>query len=116
MGYIKILLASLLGVSAREEILQKARLFPYVVTAVNDPELFSTNRGQMWGALRDVFPTRSSQKILIEPLGQQENLRAYVSRALQVWRKVTGYYPSLNQMEQTTLQAKIQKGIAPVGT
>lgn len=50
-------------------------------------------------------------KILIEPLGQQENLRSYVSRALQVWRKVTGYYPSLNQMEQTTLQAKLQKGL-----
>lgn len=61
IGYIKILLASLLGVSAREDILQKAGPFPYVVTAVNDPELFSTNTSQLWGALRDVFPTRSSQ-------------------------------------------------------
>lgn len=50
-------------------------------------------------------------EILIEPLGQQENLRSYVSRAVQVWRKVTGYCPSLNQMEQTTLQAKLQKGL-----
>ncbi|XP_036446000.1 uncharacterized protein LOC118821473 [Colossoma macropomum] len=100
IGDIKRLLANLLGVPAMEEILQKAGLNRYVGTAVNDPELFSAIRGRVWRALRDTFPTNvHPDNILIEPLGQEENPRAYVSRAHQVWRNVTGNDPDLNQME-----------------
>ncbi|KAL7889589.1 hypothetical protein AOLI_G00018470 [Acnodon oligacanthus] len=112
IGDIKRLLANLLGVPAMEEILQKAGLNRYVGTAVNDPELFSANRGRVWRALRDTFLTNvHPNNILIEPLGQEENPRAYVSRAHQVWRNVTGNDPDLNQMEQSILRAKIQKGL-----
>ncbi|KAL6491476.1 hypothetical protein MHYP_G00018210 [Metynnis hypsauchen] len=112
IGDIKRLLANLLGVPAMEEILQKAGLNRYVGTAVNDPELFSAIRGRMWRALRETFPTNvHPDNILIEPLGQEENPRAYVSRAHHVWRNVTGNDPDLNQMEQSILRAKIQKGL-----
>ncbi|XP_076866938.1 uncharacterized protein LOC143518376 [Brachyhypopomus gauderio] len=112
IGDIKRLLANLLGVPAMEEIILKAGLNRYVGTAVNDPELFSANRGRVWGALRDTFPTNvHPDNILIEPLGQEENPRAYVSRAHQVWRNVTGRDPDMNQMEQSILRAKIQKGL-----
>lgn len=116
MGDIKRLLASLRGVPAMEEILQKAGLNRYTTTAVNDPELFAASRGRIWRALRETFPTNvHPDNILIEPLGQLENQRAYVSRAHQVWRNVTGNYPDLNQMEQSILRAKTQKGL-PVPT
>ncbi|KAL6475707.1 hypothetical protein MHYP_G00167470 [Metynnis hypsauchen] len=111
IGDIKRLLANLLGVPAMEEILQKAGLDRYVGTAVNDPELFSANRGRVWRALRDTFLTNvHPDNIFIEPLGEEENPRAYVSRA-QVWRNVTGHDPDFNQMEQSILRAKIQKGL-----
>ncbi|XP_037622966.1 uncharacterized protein LOC119486724 [Sebastes umbrosus] len=48
MGDVKRLLASLLGVTGMDEILQKAGLDRYVGTAVNDSELFAAHRGQMW--------------------------------------------------------------------
>ncbi|KAI3374233.1 hypothetical protein L3Q82_006083 [Scortum barcoo] len=112
IGDIKRLLANLLGVPAMEEILLKAGLHRYVGTAVNDPELFAANRGRMWRSLKDTFPTNvHPDNILIEPLGQEENLRAYVSRAHQLWRSVTGNDPELNQMEQSILRGKIQKGL-----
>ncbi|KAI4889743.1 hypothetical protein NFI96_003301 [Prochilodus magdalenae] len=44
-------------------------------------------------------------------MGLEENRRAYVSRAHQVWRNVTGNDPDLNQMEQSILRAKNQKGL-----
>ena len=112
MGDIKRLLASLLGVPAMEEILQKACLNRYVKTAVNDPELFAASRGRMWKALKDTFPTNvHPDNIFIEPLGPEENPRAYVSRAHQVRRNVTGNDPDLHQMEQSILRLKIQKGL-----
>ncbi|KAI3360412.1 hypothetical protein L3Q82_002253 [Scortum barcoo] len=112
IGDMKRLLANLLGVPAMEEILQRAGLHRYVGTAVNDPELFAANRGRMWKALKDTFPTNvHPDNILIEPLGQEENPRAYVSRAHQLWRSVTGNDPELNQMEQSILRGKIQKGL-----
>ncbi|XP_049900244.1 uncharacterized protein LOC126390132 [Epinephelus moara] len=112
IGDMKRLLANLLGVPAMEEILQKAGLNRYVGTAVNDPELFAATRSRMWRALRDTFPTNvHPDNILIEPMGQEENPRAYVSRAHQVWRNVTGNDPDLNQMEQSILRAKIHKGL-----
>lgn len=43
---IKRLLASILGIAAMEEILQKAGLIRHVGTTVNDPELFSAHRGR----------------------------------------------------------------------
>ncbi|KAF0039027.1 hypothetical protein F2P81_009511 [Scophthalmus maximus] len=105
IGYIKRLLANLLGVPAMEEILQKAGLNRYVGTAVNDPELFAASTGRMWRALRDTFPTNvHPDNILIES-------RAYVSRVHQVWRNVTGNDLDLSQMEQSTLRAKLQKGL-----
>ncbi|XP_049338481.1 uncharacterized protein LOC111191565 [Astyanax mexicanus] len=112
IGDIKRLLANLLGVPAMEEILQKAGLDRYVGTAVNDPELFSAVRGRMWRAVRDTFPTNvHPDNILIDPLGEEENPRSYVSRAHHVWRNVTGNDPEVNQMEQSILRAKIQKGL-----
>lgn len=112
MGDVKRLLANLLGVPAMEEILQKAGLSRYVATAVNDPELFSANRGRMWEALRSVFPTNvHPDNIIIEPLASHENPRAYVSRALQAWRNVTGNDPDSNRMEQAILRSKIQLGL-----
>ena len=111
MGDIKRLLANILGVHAMGEILQKAGLDRYVGTAVNDSELFSANRGRVCRALKETFPTNvHPDNIFIEPLGQEENPRAYVSRTHQVWRNVTGNDPDLNQMEQSILRAKIQKG------
>ena len=96
-GDIKRLLASLLEVPAVEGILLKAGLNQYVMTTVNDPELFAASRDQMWTSLRDTFPRNvHPDNIFIEPLGPQENLRAYVSRAHQVWRNVTGNDPDLN--------------------
>ena len=112
MGDIKRLLANLLGVHAMGEILQKAGLDRYVGTAVNDSELFCASRGRVCRALKDTFPTNvHPDNILIEPLGQEENPRAYVSRTHQVWRNVTGNDPDLNQMEQSILRARIQKGL-----
>ncbi|XP_062255091.1 uncharacterized protein LOC133964835 [Platichthys flesus] len=112
MGDIKRLLANLLGVHAMGDILQKAGLNQYVGTAVNDSELFCANRGRVCRALKETFLTNvHPDNILIEPLGQEENPRAYVSRAHQVWRNVTGNDPDLNQMEQSILRAKIQKGL-----
>ncbi|RCU38672.1 hypothetical protein DVA76_17710, partial [Acinetobacter baumannii] len=100
MGDIKRLLANLLGVSAMEEILQRAGLIRYMGTAVNDSELFSANRTRVWRALKDTFPINvHPDSVLIEPLGPEENPRAYVSRAFQKWRNVTGNDPDLNQME-----------------
>ena len=82
------------------------------MTAVNDPELFAASSGQMLGAMRDIFPTNvHPDNIFIEPLGQQENPRAYASRANQVWRNVMGHDPDLNQMEQSILRVKIEKGL-----
>ena len=112
IGDIKRLLANLLGVPAMEEILQKGGLNRYVGTAVYDPELFAANRGRVWRALRDTFPTNvHPDNILIEPLGQEENPRAYVSRAHQAWRNVTGNDPDLNQMERSILRVKILSGL-----
>ncbi|CAJ1053307.1 uncharacterized protein LOC118470224 isoform X1 [Xyrichtys novacula] len=100
MGDIKRLLASILGVPAMEEILQRAGLNRYAGTAVNDPELFAACRARMWRSLRDVFPTNvHPDNIIIEPLGPQKNPRVYVSKAHQIWRNVTGNDPDMHQME-----------------
>ncbi|XP_027140982.1 uncharacterized protein LOC113747068 [Larimichthys crocea] len=112
VGDIKKLLASLLGIAGMEELLQKAGLNRYVGTAVKDSELFAAHRGVMWRALRETFPTNvHPDNIFIEPLGSEENPRAYVSRAHQTWRNVTGNNPDLNQMEQSILRGKLQKGL-----
>ncbi|XP_028311222.1 uncharacterized protein LOC114468489 [Gouania willdenowi] len=112
MGDIKRLLASLIGVPAMKEILQTAGLKRYVETSVNDQERFAASRGRMWRTLRGLFPTNvHPDNIFIEPLGHQENPRAYVSRAHRMWRNVTGNDPELNQMEKSILRAKIQKGL-----
>ncbi|XP_034462106.1 uncharacterized protein LOC117774104 [Hippoglossus hippoglossus] len=72
----------------------------------------AANRGRVWRALKETFPTNvHPDNIFIEPLGQEENPRAYVSRAHQVWRNITGNDPDLNQMEQSILRARIQKGL-----
>lgn len=93
-----------------EELLQKAGMPRFIATVVNESELFAAYRGQFWGALRDAFPTKVHPgNILIESLGNQENPRAYVSRALQSWRNITGNDPDANQMEQSIVQAKIQQ-------
>lgn len=65
-----------------EELLQKAGMQRFMATAMNDAELFAAHRGQFLGALCDAF---HPDNILIEPLGDQENPRAYISRALQTW-------------------------------
>lgn len=84
MGDIKGLLANLLGVPVMEEILRQAGLNRYVGTAVNDAELFAASRGRMWRTLRHTFPTNMHpDNILIEPLGPEENPRAYVAKAHQ---------------------------------
>ena len=112
MGDVKRLLANLLGITGMDEILQKAGLDRYVGTAANDSELFAASRGQVCRALKDTFPTNvHPDNIFIEPLGQEENPRAYVSRVHQVWRNVTGNDPNLNQMEQSILRTRIQKGL-----
>lgn len=68
-------------------------------------ELFSAYRSHFWGVLKDAFPTNiHPDNILIEPLGEgKENRGAYVSRALQTRRDVTGNDPDTNQMEQSSL-------------
>ncbi len=54
--------------------------------------------------------------ILIKPLGENENPRAYVARAHQQWRNVTGNDPDTSQIEQSVLRAKLQQGLPiPVG-
>lgn len=112
IGDIKRLLANILGVPAMEEIFQRAGLNRYVGTSVNDSELFAANRGRVWKSLKDTFPTNvHPDNILIEPLGRDENLRAYVSRAHQIWRNITGHDPDDNQMERSILRSKIQKGL-----
>ena len=112
MGDIKKLLASILGVPAMDEILEKAGLRRHIGTAVNDPELFAAHRGRMWRALRETFPTNvHPDNILIEPLGENENPRAYASRVLQQWRNITGNDPDMNQMEQAILRTKLQQGL-----
>ncbi|KAK6299147.1 hypothetical protein J4Q44_G00306570 [Coregonus suidteri] len=88
------------------------RLHRYVGTAVNDPELLAASRNRLWRALRDTFPTNvHPDNILIDPLGQQENQRAYVSRVHQVWRNITGNDPDVSQIEQSILRAKLQMGL-----
>jgi len=83
--------------------LEKAGLRRYAITAVHDPELFAAHRGRMWRALRETFPTNlHPDNILIEPMGEQENPRAYVARVYQTWN-VTGNDPNMNQMEQSIL-------------
>ncbi|KAK6322471.1 hypothetical protein J4Q44_G00072630 [Coregonus suidteri] len=112
IGDIKRLLANLLGIPGMEEIFQRAGLHRYVGTAVNDPELLAASRNRLWRALRDTFPTNvHPDNILIDPLGQQENPRAYVSRVHQVWRNITGNDPDVSQIEQSILRAKLQMGL-----
>ena len=75
----------------------------------------------MWGrqlmmqtCIRTTYVTyMHPDTILIEPLGQMENPRAYVSRAHQhqMWRNVTGNDQDLSQMERSILQAKLQDGL-----
>ena len=75
MSDIKRLPANILGVPAMEEILQTAGLNPFVRTSANDSELFAANRRRVWRSLRDTFHTNVHyDNILIEPLGQDENL------------------------------------------
>lgn len=44
-------------------------------------------------------------------VGPQENPRAYVSRVLLVWKNIMGNDPDQNQMEQSILRTKLQKGL-----
>lgn len=112
MGDIKRLLANLLGVHGMGEILEKAGLARYVGTAVNDSELFAASRGRLCRALKETFPTNvHPDNILIEPLGEAENPRAYVSRTHQTWRNVTGNDPDLSRMDQSVLRGKILLGL-----
>lgn len=48
---IKRVLANLIGVSAMEELLQKAGTPRFIGTAVNDVELFSAHRRHFWGGI-----------------------------------------------------------------
>lgn len=112
MGDIKRLLANLLGVPEMEEILTRAGLHRYVATSVHDPELFSANKGCLWKALKDMYPTNvHPDNILIDLLGESENPRAYVARAHQQWRNVTGRDPDLNELEKSIMRDKIQQGL-----
>ena len=112
MGDIKRLLANLLGVPVMEEILEGARLHRYVATSVNDPELFSANKGHLWRALKMMYPTNvHPDNILIDPLGEKENPRAYVAKAHQQWRNVTGKDPDLNELEKSIMREKILQGL-----
>lgn len=42
--------------------------------------------------------------------GEQENPRAFISRALQTWPNVTGNNRNVNQMEQAIIRAKVRQG------
>ncbi|TNN23400.1 hypothetical protein EYF80_066480 [Liparis tanakae] len=95
-----------------EEILQKDGLVRYLGAVVSDSELFADSRGRFGRALKETFPiTVHPDNILIDPLGQTENPRAYVSRAHQTWRNVTGNDPDLNRMDQSVLRGKILIGL-----
>lgn len=109
MGDIKRLLASLLGVPAMEEVLERAGLQRYITTSIHNPELFAANRGCLWRTLRNMYPTNvHPDNILIDSLGENENPRAYVARAHQQWRSITGRDPEANQLEQAIIRDKIQ--------
>ena len=112
VGDIKRLLANLVGVPAMEEVFERAGLQRYTGTSIHDPELFAANRGRLWKALKDTYPTNvHPDNILIDPLGENENPRAYVARAHQQWRNVTGKDPETNQMEQAIIRGKILQGL-----
>jgi len=112
MGDIKKILANIVGVNVLGEILQKAGLNQYVGTSVNDSDLFAASRGQMCRALKVTFPTNvHPDNIIIQPLGEEENPRAFVSRSHQVWMNVTGNDLDLRRMDQSILRTKILMGL-----
>ena len=116
MADIKRLLALVVGVPEMEAIFTRAGLLRYIGSAVHDADLFVQHAPRLWRALRDMYPTNMHpDNIIINALGDNENPRAYVARALQQWQDFTGNDPSRNEMEQALVRAKIQQGLpAPV--
>ena len=112
IGDFKILLSRLVGGHDLADILTRAGLAQYIDSSEGDTDFYFEHRGLLRRALREQYPTNvHPDDILIEPLGQTENPRAYVKRAYKEWQAVTWNNPDRNQMEGYLLRKKIQKGL-----
>ena len=118
MGDIRRLLSTLIGPAAMNDIFRKARLDKYIDTGAYDGDFFATHKGPLWRALRDVYVTNvHPDSIILDPLGETENARAYVERGYQTWMNATGSNPADNVLEQAIVRTLIEKGLpTPVRT
>ena len=97
MGDFKQLISRLMGIYVLQDVLTLAGLQRYIDTNVYDAEPFAANRSLLWCALRGLFPLNvHPDSILIDPLGDTENPRAYVVKAQKRWRDVTGNDPNFS--------------------
>jgi len=87
LGDLKALITKVLGMDKMIETLRAAG----IPEAAHDPDVdgapMDQYRGEIWRALRNMYPNRVGIKTLRgEPLGDEENPAAYVERQLTNWR------------------------------
>ncbi|GCC28039.1 hypothetical protein chiPu_0006465 [Chiloscyllium punctatum] len=108
MGDLKALLVRLMGRPKLKEIMDRAGLKNVVDNPMVDGARFDRVRQRVWQALRDCYPPKmDSQALRGDPLGDNENLAAYLKRQLRKWRLETEQDIEGNQLLTTMFRNSI---------
>ncbi len=90
VGDIKLLLSKVLTRQEMEDILDDAGMKDAVGCEDYNGQSLNTDRAELWGTLRDKFPTKMSKsRQLTKPLTTEDNLDQWINEQVQHWRNMT---------------------------
>ncbi len=90
VGDIKVLLSKVLTRQEMEDILEDTGMKDAVGCEDYNGQSLNTYRAELWGTLRDRFPTKMSKnRQLTKPLTSEDNFDQWINEQVQHWRNVT---------------------------
>ena len=112
LGDLKAFLSKLLGTERLTEIMTGAQVPQVVNSHQADGVRIDPYRTAIWGALRELYPTKVSTKTLKgEPLGEKESAASYVEAQLRRWRVLTDNQVEANQVLTELFRKSIIEGL-----
>ncbi len=90
VGDIKVLLSKVLTKQEMEDILEDAGMKDAVGCEDYNGQSLNTYPAELWGTLRDRFPTKiSKNRQLTKPLTSEDNFDQWINEQVQHWRNMT---------------------------
>ncbi len=90
VGDIKVLLTKVLTRQEMKDILEDAGMKDAVGCEDYTGQTLNTYRAELWGTLRDKFPTKMSKnRQLTKPLTTEDNFDQWITEQVQHWRHMT---------------------------